>query len=283
MMEENTNAPTPASPVPRTAAGAARRGGRKSPWIVAILLLLVLALPAAYFTMPQYYAFTALGDIVPMREIGVNASVHFVYVKEGIASSRYQKYAVQREMPDAVFTRVDPSAVNDYDEMLDIGEELRNETIVHAVESVNELASDAASEEQSDTRLDELIADTSNYYGDSIGLMLGIGLYEETRSTDCSHGGELVIAGTGTLEADHSVGSVGAIRDKLRTAEAQGVDLFFVPKDKLTFFYEGLSNEEEAELVKQELHLRLDVVPVSTLEEAITYLEGLDPAETPLP
>jgi Lon-like protease len=69
--------------------------------------------------------------------------------------------------------------------------------------------------------------------------MLGIGLVEEAQKEDFSKSDTYVIAGTGTMEADHSVGSVGAIHDKLLTAEKFGTDYFFVPKDKETFAYVG--------------------------------------------
>jgi Lon-like protease len=101
-------------------------------------------------------------------------------------------------------------------------------------------------------------------------------LVEEEQHLDFSGNGRYVIAGTGTMEADHTVGSVGAILDKLRTAEKDGADYFFVPKDKEHFYYEGLSNEEEAALVAEELHLRLQVVPVETMEEALDFLKKLN-------
>jgi PDZ domain-containing protein len=106
--------------------------------------------------------------------------------------------------------------------------------------------------------------------------MLGIGLVEEAQNEDFSNRGAYVIAGTGTMEANHTVGSVGAIRDKLRTAEKFGADYFFVPKDKDTFVYYGLSNEEEAVAVSRDLDLKLTIVPVATLEEALLFLRDLN-------
>ncbi len=244
-------------------------------WIIGILLLLIPFTVAVYAYWPQYYSFTTTGEIVPMEEIDVNGSVNFVYVQEGVTRNRYEKYSVGLRDSEAEFTKVNSSAEDDLSAMLDFEEDRRNETIHYAVDSASEVISSPIEQDRRDERLQQLIEETSNYYGDSIGLMLGIGLVEEAMQEDFSQDSTIIIAGTGTLEEDHTVGSVGAIRDKLRTAEAAGTDIFFVPKDKETFMYPGLSNEEEAELALKELHLKLQLVPVATLEEAISYLRQL--------
>ena len=247
-----------------------------SHWIIFAILLLIPLSVAVVGYFPRYYSFTAQGEIVPIREIGVDGSVHFVYVLEGVTNNLYEKFSVRQAYPDASFTRVDSSYDDDIDELREIEAEMRNETIRHAVDSAAKASDESLSDGERDARLARLFEETANYYGDSIGLMLGIGLYEEREHEDFSHGGLYTIAGTGTLEEDDSVGSVGAIPDKLRTAEAQGADIFFVPKDKETFFFYGLSNEEEARQVADEEHLRVRVVPVSTLEEALAFLKQLN-------
>ncbi|WP_143089143.1 hypothetical protein [Paenibacillus sp. UNC496MF] len=246
-----------------------------SHWIVALTLLLLPMAVGLFFYLPRYYSFTAPGDIVSVRDIGVKGSVHFVYVREGIARNRYEKYALVRSFPDAEFTRVDASAEDAYGDLLDVEQDMKNDTIKHAVDSAAELSAKPSTPDQRESRLQSLIGQTAQYYGDSIGLMLGIGLYEESHGLDFSRDGQYTIAGTGTLEADRTVGSVGAIRDKLRTAEAEGADFFFVPKDEANFPYIGPSNEEEARRTAEELHLRLHVVPVSTLQEALACLKTI--------
>lgn len=250
-----------------------RRIGRH--WFIVSALLLIPLSVVLYGYWPQYYSFTAPGEIVPVRDIGVYGSVHFVYVQEGVARNRYERLSIKMAYPEAQFTRTDSTAVEELEEMEDVGEELRNETIKHAIDALEELSGAGASEEESDARLSELIEETSEFYGDSIGLMLGLGLLEETLNEDFSDGGRLRIAGTGTLEADHTVGSVGAVPDKLRTAEAAGATIFLVPKDKETFLYEGPSNEEEALQAAKELNPRLRIIPVSSLEEAADKLRKL--------
>jgi len=241
--------------------------------IVFVLLLLIPIGAAAYFFLPAYHQFSAMGQIVPVRDIGIAGSVHFTYVSEGYTRNLYERIGIKRNFPDAEFTPADASENEFYAEAVEAGEEARNETIRNAIMSADKEAEQHASEEQLEERLRILIEETSTYYGDSIGLMVAIGLAEESRHADFSRGGQYVIAGTGTLEEDFSVGSVGSIRNKLRTAERAGADVFFVPRDREYFWYEGLSNEEEAELVADELHLRVRVVPVASLEEALDFLD----------
>lgn len=257
------------------AAGPRRKRRIRPHWIAAILLLLIPLSAAVYCVVPSYYSYTALGETVSVRDIGVQGSVRFVYVREGVTRNFFERMSVRQTFPDAVFEKADPDIEDDFDESVEIGEELRNETIAHAIDQAADEAGTPLDEDVRGERLNRLIEETSDYYGDSIGLMLGIGLVEEARHADYSAYGTRIIAGTGTLEEDHSVGSVGAIRNKLRTAEKDGAEIFFVPKDRETFLYEGPSNEEEAQQAAQELHLRLRVVPVATLEEAIDYLDRL--------
>jgi PDZ domain-containing protein len=247
--------------------------------MIALLLLLIPLIVTIFFFLPRYYHFTALGKIVSVRDIGLKGSVNFCYVREGITRNLYERWIMGRAIPDAKFELADASVEDDYSDMIETGEESRNETILNAITSAEEQTGESVSQNDQndfDQKLDELIKETGGYYGDSFGLMLGIGLVEEAQNEDFSKSDTYVIAGTGTMEADHSVGSVGAIHDKLLTAEKFGADYFFVPKDKETFAYWGLSNEEEAEQVSQSLNLKLTIVPVATLEEALQYLRDLN-------
>lgn len=246
--------------------------------LIAGLLLTIPLGVGIYNFIPQYNYFTAMGEIVSVQEIGVQGSVHITFVRDGLTTNYYERREILKAYPDAVFEAADASYEEYMDMDLEIGEELRNDTIRNAVISADELVDEPVSDEENDQKLADLIEETTDYYGDSLGLMLGVGLVEEANGEDYSQDGTYVIAGTGTLEEDQTVGSVGAIRDKLRTAEKFGVDYFFVPKDKETFDYElyyGLSNEEEAALVAQELDLKFEIIPVATLEEALDYLDQL--------
>lgn len=256
------------------AAPQKRKRKIRAHWFIAPLLMALPVTVAVFFYLPRYDSFTDMGGIVPVQELGVKGSVHFVYVQEGITRNYYERLSIKRADPDVEFTQVGSDARESFEEDLAYGEEARNETIRHAVESAADLTDNEASDEAVEARLATLIEEAQQYYGDSIGLMLGLGLIEEESGEDFSRGGALKIAGTGTLEEDHGVGSVGAVRDKLRTAEREQVDLFFVPRDRDTYWFDGPSNEEEAEQAAQDLDLRLQVVPVASLEEALAYLRN---------
>lgn len=64
--------------------------------------------------------------------------------------------------------------------------------------------------------------------GNSTGLMMALQLTQELSGRDLTHGYK--IAGTGSLELDGSVGEIGAMTHKVKTAVANGVDIYFVPK-----------------------------------------------------
>ncbi|MFC5402560.1 hypothetical protein [Cohnella soli] len=242
--------------------------------IVGAFLALAIGIATLLF-IPRYYSFSAMGKLVSVRDLGIEGSVRFVYVNEGVTRNWIERWQAEREYPDAVFEQTDASSIEDLKDMLAYGEEARDDTIMNALTSVEDETENYAENDAFQSRLDDLVEQASGYYGDSLGLMVSLGLVEETRGEDFSQGGRYIIAGTGTIESDHTVGSVGSIRDKLRTAEKFGADYFFVPKDKESWEYVGPSNEEEAEQTAKELQLALKVVPVGTMEEALDFLEHL--------
>lgn len=65
--------------------------------------------------------------------------------------------------------------------------------------------------------------------GPSAGLMFALAIYDTL--TPGSLTGGAVVAGTGELRGDGSVGPIGGIQQKIAGAEAAGAKLFFVPAD----------------------------------------------------
>ncbi len=103
--------------------------------------------------------------------------------------------------------------------------------------------------------------------GPSGGLMQALHVYNQLTPLDLT-GGRLV-AGSGTIDPDGNVGSVGSIPEKLITAHANDVELFFVPAG---------SNYEDALNTKQTLDLQIELIAVESLSEALDYLlEGDGP------
>jgi PDZ domain-containing protein len=71
-----------------------------------------------------------------------------------------------------------------------------------------------------------------------------------------------VIAGTGTIAYDGTVGSIGGIRQKVVGAEAAGAEYVLVPRGN---YEEALTAERKA----------IEIVPVGTIAEALDFLETL--------
>jgi PDZ domain-containing protein len=96
--------------------------------------------------------------------------------------------------------------------------------------------------------------------GPSAGMMHTIAIIDTLTEGELTQG--RIIAGTGTIAPDGSVGSIGGIRQKVVAAEAAGAEIILVP----------LGNYESALTAERN---DIEIVPVATLGEALAYLEGL--------
>lgn len=114
--------------------------------------------------------------------------------------------------------------------------------------------------------------------GPSAGFMFALEIYGLLLPEDLSKGYK--IAGTGTIDEEGRIGVVGSIRHKVSAAEREGADLFFAPRDWYPSKGEtapAVPNATEAEKQARRLDSKMKVVAVSTLQEAIDYLESLPP------
>lgn len=102
--------------------------------------------------------------------------------------------------------------------------------------------------------------DTANLGGPSAGLMYTLAIIDLLSPGDLTRGH--VVAGTGTISADRAVGAIGGIRQKVVAASGAGAEYMFVPAD----------NYERALTVEVN---GLELVSVSNLDEALTFLERL--------
>lgn len=99
--------------------------------------------------------------------------------------------------------------------------------------------------------------------GPSAGMMHTIAIIDTLTEGELTKGH--VIAGTGTIQPDGTVGAIGGIRQKVVGAEAAGAEVIMVPQ----------ANYENALTAEYE---DIEIVPVATLDDAISYLESLDAA-----
>ena len=109
----------------------------------------------------------------------------------------------------------------------------------------------------------ELPGLNNNVGGPSGGLLQTLSIYASLLDINFD---DIKIAGTGTINSDGTIGRIGGIQQKIMTADYLGVNLFFIPQSHLT----EISG----------LQYSFDVVPVSTIEEALIrlleYADDLD-------
>ena len=116
------------------------------------------------------------------------------------------------------------------------------------------------------SEIDYTLVET-NTGGASGGLLQALYIYNILTPNDITGG--LQIAGTGTMSPEGDVGKIGGIEQKIITSAMNGIDIFFVPY---------LSDDEddnyiEALRVMEGLETEMILVPVTTMDQAVSYLE----------
>ena len=102
--------------------------------------------------------------------------------------------------------------------------------------------------------------------GPSAGMMFALSLYDKVTPGELADG--RTVAGTGTIEADGTVGAIIGIQQKLYGAQEGGASVFLAPA----------ANCDEAARV----HIDgLSVYRVSTLNDSVTVLRDMDAGRSP--
>ena len=112
------------------------------------------------------------------------------------------------------------------------------------------------------TLKDGFVKIEDNESGSSGGLIAALTIYNNLVKEDITKG--LTIVGTGTIELDGTVGSIGGVEKKLKSAENAKADIFLVPNGE---------NYKEAIKLKKEKNYKIKVVGVSTFDEALKALK----------
>jgi len=99
---------------------------------------------------------------------------------------------------------------------------------------------------------------SGNIAGPSAGLMWALGFYDLLTPDDLTGGA--TVAGTGAIDSAGNVYPIGGVAEKLVAAKRAGASVFLVPQQNL----------KEAQAANPGIRL----VPVSTLQEALDFLEG---------
>ncbi|MFG6115238.1 SepM family pheromone-processing serine protease [Halobacillus sp. MO56] len=109
--------------------------------------------------------------------------------------------------------------------------------------------------------------------GPSAGLMFSLEIYDQLTEEDITKGYK--VAGTGEISYEGEVGRIGGIDKKVVAADNAGADIFFAPNDEGK---EG-SNYEVAQKTAQKIETDMDIVPVDTFQDALDYLNQIEPNE----
>ena len=103
----------------------------------------------------------------------------------------------------------------------------------------------------------EIDIKTGNVGGPSAGLMMALNVYNDLIPEDITN--SKIIAGTGTIEIDGSVGPVGGIKQKIIAAKRAGAELILVP----------VANFEEAKQFETD---KTAIVAVDSFDEALAVI-----------
>lgn len=114
------------------------------------------------------------------------------------------------------------------------------------------------------SKYDIKIKSNSSESGSSGGFMTTLGIYTEISNIKIPK--DIKIAGTGTIEDDEKIGKIDGVKYKLIGCENDNVDIFFVPKE----------NYKEAIKAKKKYKLKLKIIKVECLDDAINYLNSLN-------
>jgi PDZ domain-containing protein len=103
----------------------------------------------------------------------------------------------------------------------------------------------------------EIDIKTGNVGGPSAGLMMALNVYNNLIPEDITN--SMIIAGTGTIEIDGSVGPVGGIKQKIIAAKKAGAELIIVP----------VANFEEAKVLETD---KTAIIAVESFAEALSVI-----------
>lgn len=101
--------------------------------------------------------------------------------------------------------------------------------------------------------------------GPSGGLMTSLAIYNALTSEDIT-GGHIIV-GTGTIDSEGNVGSIGGVKYKLIGAIKNNAKIFIVPNGE---------NYQEAVELKEKNNYDIEIVGVSTFKETLDYLKNYD-------
>ena len=126
----------------------------------------------------------------------------------------------------------------------------------------------------------EVSMKTEEIGGPSAGLMFTLEILNQLLPEDLTKGYK--IAGTGEMKMDGKVGRIGGIDYKVIAADRDGMEIFFAADDEISPELKAKhpeleSNYATAVKTAKDIGTKMEIVPVKTIDDAINYLEQLEP------
>ncbi len=120
--------------------------------------------------------------------------------------------------------------------------------------------------------------DAQEIGGPSAGLMFTLEVLNQLLDEDLTKGH--LVAGTGEMNEDGTVGRIGGVEKKVVAAHEDGIEIFFAPDDEITDSMRELnpdikSNYEAAVITAEKIGTTMKIVPVKTIDDALKFLEDL--------
>lgn len=120
--------------------------------------------------------------------------------------------------------------------------------------------------------------EASDIGGPSAGLMFTLGIMNALSEEDLTKGYD--VAGSGTMNLDGTVGAIGEIGKKVIAAHRDGMAYFFALATPLDDAYkkafpDAQTNYEEAQAMAQTIGTKMEIVPVSSIDDALAFLAQL--------
>lgn len=112
---------------------------------------------------------------------------------------------------------------------------------------------------------------SGNIGGPSAGLMFALEIYNQLVKEDVTKGYN--IAGTGELDFQGNIHRIGGVEKKVVAAAREDIEIFFVPYEQGRENANYFVAKETAEAIETDM----EIVPVDTFAEALTYLKQLPP------
>lgn len=107
--------------------------------------------------------------------------------------------------------------------------------------------------------------------GPSAGLMFALEIYNQLTEEDLTRGYNII--GTGEIDYNGNVERIGGIDKKVIAADRANCDIFFAPYEQGS----PNSNYELAKKTAEEINTEMKIVPVDSFQEALDYLQNLEP------